>query len=335
MATLSRRQQLRLLAELALAGILLASWLALLPAWTDLQDLQSQLVAQQAKLPPPPPGLASLGVLKRELAFVGSALASTSYRLPVCENVSTMLVDLQGVSPAGVDITRFYPTKILPIPLPRVASADLLVSRQRVLIDAQGDFFALRSFLGRLEKFPDPLQIGSIRISRSGSATDLAAVKPSEVRSDLDMEVDLSAFLVDHPVGDPTAAEHALDALVAQLRARPTLPLAAALPGLASLPVTAPPPLPTIPVVSALRLPAPVSSRHPGRAKPTGWKVAGVVAASGETAAAILSWDGVQMAVARGDELPGGWIVERVEPRAVFIRRGLAHKKLPFRPFKP
>ncbi len=328
MAALSRRQQVRLLAELALAGILAASWLALLPAWNDLQDLHSQLVAQQAQLPPPAPGLVSLKRLQRKLASVGSALASTSCRLPVFENVSTLLVDLQGVSPADVDITRFYPTEILPIALPQVASADLQVSRQRVLIDAQGNFFALRKFLGQLENFPDPLEIGSVQISRSGSAGGVEATKPSNPRPDLDMEVDLSAFLVDHPIGDPVDAERTLDELVAQLRARQTLPPTAPAP----IPVTAPPPLPAVPIVNTLRPPAPAPSRKPHMAR---WHVEGVVTAKGQSAAALLSRDGVQLAVARGDELPGGWIVERVEPQAVFIRRGLVHKKLPFRPFEP
>lgn len=315
---LSSGQQRRLLLVLSSALVAALGWTLARPAWDELSGLKSQLDGLTASLPPASPGPVPLIALIQRMRRVAQLLTTEGERFPVSENVSTLLVDLQGIKSTGTDITRFYPTKLQPVALPGVATRDLAVSRQDVLIDADGSFFALREFLQRLELFKDPVRISSISL---GAAPTLAAAKGRPAPLRLTMEVDLSAFLIDEPLGNPEAAERALEDLVGRLEQQ----VRAVRPAIG--PATAPPPA-QVPVPPSVRG-APARSPAVRRPPFADWQTLGILAVKGRTPAAILSIDGQQTAVARGDTLEGGWLVDRIDATGVLLRRGLLTRRLP------
>lgn len=330
---LSPKQRIRLVASLAVLFSILGGWVFVRPAWEVFQVKHGELETMLGNLPPERPHTESLGQLIRRITQTRAALDEQRRRFPIAENVSQLLVELQGVL-SGADITRFYPTKLDPVDLPALASADIHVLQQKIMVDAEGDFFALRNFLEALERFPHPVQVRSFEIgapkNRDQAHPDLLA-----------MSFTMSAYLLDRAIGGPDAEQRALDELLAEIQEAPVEPPPPAPAPAPPEPVeiAAPPPLPprilappappVPPVRPATPRPAQVP-QAPARSDETaGWRIVGILYAR-DSHTAIIQVGQSQVAVGKGDEIEAGWVVERIDPRRVFVRRGAMTKVLDY-----
>ena len=331
---LSQKQRIRLVISLAVLFSLLGGWVLVRPAWEEFQEKHTELQGKIDALPPDKARPESLGLLIRRITQTRGALEQQRNRFPIAENVSQLLVELQGIL-SGSDITRFYPTKLDEVNLPALASADIHVLQQKILVDVEGDFFALRNFLAELESFPHPLQVRAFEIARPKSADPL---HPDM----LTMHFAMSAYLLDRSVGGAEAEQRALDDLLAEVHAAP-LDVAEAPTdtGMAEpVEILAPPPLPprllapAVPPPPVRRPPAPPQVMRPAIvARPpdetAGWRIVGIVYAR-ESHTAIIQVGASQVAVASGDEVSDGWLVERIDPRRVVVRKGAFRKSLEY-----
>jgi hypothetical protein len=333
---LSHNQKIRLTASLA--GLFAAVGLVVFvrPAWDEFQVRQSELDALVEQLPPERSRPESLGQLIRRITRIRGSLEEQRARFPISENIAQLLVELQGIL-SGTQVTRFYPTKLEEVHLTALASTDTKVLQQRIIVDAVGSFFDLRNFLAELERFKHPVQVRSFEISEPNEA---------EVTGQLAMKFTMAAFLLDHAPGGPEAERRALDDLLAELheevnRAPPEAPFPAEIPEVPPLaPRVLVPPLPRPPVVAQRPQPAAppqlptLPPRQPERIggihnEPANWRVLGIMF-SKEVPTAIIQVGDSQLAVTRGDPVESGWLVDRIDPRRVVVRRDDVTRVLDF-----
>lgn len=330
---LSPKQRLRMVSSLAVLFSLLGGYVLVRPAWEEFQVKHSELEGMLSRLPPEKARPESLGQLIRRITQTRGALDEQRARFPIAENVSQLLVELQGVL-SGAEITRFYPTKLQEVHLPALASSDIHVWQQKIQLETEGDFYGLRNFLAALETFPHPVQVRSFEIG--------APKAKDQSRPDmLSMHFNMSAFLLDKAIGGPEAEQRALDNLLAEIesaQAEPVQPPIETLPP-EQVEIVAPPPLPP-------RILAPTLPPAPPRRQPTAppappavamrqpddtasWRIVGILY-SRESHTAIIQMGNSQVAVGKGDEVDSGWMVERIDPRRVVVRRGAVTKSLEY-----
>ncbi|MBM3273799.1 MAG: hypothetical protein FJZ00_01505 [Candidatus Sericytochromatia bacterium] len=337
---LSHNQRVRLVASLAVLFTAVGLLLFVQPAWEAFQGHHSQLQTLIGQLPPERSRPLSLGQLIRRITQTRTDLESQRSRFPISENVSQLLVELQRVL-EGSDITRFYPTKFEQVELAALASADIRVLQQRVMIDAQGDFFSLRNFIERLENFKHPVQVRSFEI---GSPKEADPLSPDK----LEMKFALSAFLLDRTAGAAEAEQRALETLLAELAAEPvptpTPPVELSEPlaprGLIYDPIERTLSVPEAPLVPELR---PLAPRARPTAVPTpeptkapvavakdpsySWRVMGIIYAR-EAKGAVIDKGGEAHEYQVGDPVDAGWVVARIDPRRVILRKGDESREL-------
>jgi hypothetical protein len=332
---LSHNQRIRLVASLAVLFTALGLLAFVRPAWEAFQAHHGELQTLIGQLPPERSRPLSLGQLIRRITQTRADLESQRSRFPISENVSQLLVELQRVL-EGSDITRFYPTKLEEVELAALASADIRVMQQRVMIDAQGDFFALRNFIERLENFKHPVQVRSFEI---GSPKEIDPLRPDR----LEMKFALSAFLLDRAAGAADAEQRALETLLSELAAEPLptpsppieLPEPLAPKGLIYDPIERTLSVPEAPVVPELRplpprarptaIPTPQPTKSPlavvARDPSYSWRVMGIIYAR-EAKGAVIDKGGEAHEYQVGDPIDAGWVVARIDPRRVIIKKG-------------
>ncbi len=319
---LSHNQRIRLMASLAIIFAVIGLAIFVRPAWEEFQNRHGELQGLIDQLPPERSRPESLGQLIRRITRTRASLEEERGRFPITENVSQLLVELQGIL-EGTDITKFYPTKLEEVHLAALASTDTKVLQQRIIVDAAGSFFQLRNFIEQLENFKHPVQVRSFEI---GEPTEDALIAEGK----LAMKFTMAAFLLDKPPGGPEAEQRALDDLIAELH-RPVFappessPPAIDIEGLAprelvppAPAVSAPPPRPQPTPRQIVPPPAQAAARKPDVT--AGWKVVGIMY-SREVPTAIVQTGDSQEAVSRGDEVgSSGWIVERIDPKRVIVK---------------
>jgi hypothetical protein len=328
---LSRNQRVRLAGSLAVVFAAVGLWIFVRPAWDQYVERAGELESLIEAMPPEQPRVMSLGQLIRRISATRAALDAQRSRFPITENVSQLLIETEKIL-SGSEITRFYPVKVEEVHLPSLASADVRVMQQRILVDAEGDFFALRDFLAGLERFRHPVQVRSFEIGYlAGPSLDNPGL--------LSLRFTLAAFLLQSPAGGSEAEQRALEEVLAEIQAAdtgPTVPLPVAsdpgqlvgelptfIPGLKPLPppalVSTPVPAPPKPVRTAP--PAPMRIADGADMPPRNWFVVGIVYAK-DSHTAVIQDATRQLAVSRGDEVERGWFVDRIDPRRVIVRKG-------------
>ena len=338
---LSAKQQLRLVVAISVLFVAIGLWMGVAPGWIEYQNKHSELESLIGQLPPERKRTQSLGQLLRSIATMRTDLDTQRARFPISENVSTMLVGLQQIL-SGSEISRFYPTKLEEVKLAGLSESDVKVMQQRVLVQADGDFYALRNFLEKLEGFKNPVQVRTLEIGRPKAEEG----KPDDGK--LELTVNLSAYLLDKPVGNPTAAQKSIDDLVAELQAevQPEPPVAI-MPRLEPLPEPPPIPLPNpIKLPPVAIAPPPIPTLPEPTNELAKWRVVGILTVdeSGRKgqgdvrggSTVMIRVGRATVAVGRGDEVENGWIVQRIDVDAraryakVRLRKGLAFRELEY-----
>ncbi|MBM3269073.1 MAG: hypothetical protein FJZ01_15650 [Candidatus Sericytochromatia bacterium] len=327
---LSQNQKVRLMASLAILFAAAGLLVFVQPAWEDWQTRETELHGLVAQLPPERSRPESLGQLIRRITRTRGALEEQRARFPISENIAQLLVELQGIL-EGSEITKFYPTKLEAVNLAALASTDTRVLQQRIMVDSAGSFFELRNFLERLESFKHPVQVRSLEIREPDD---------QEAPGRLEMRFTMAAFLLDRAQGGAEAEQRALDELLATLHedaldppesapppveiaAPPPLPPRELVPDLPRTVPPAPRPVATMRPVPAPRPPTPRLEIPPStRMEPANWRVLGIMFYSKDIPTAILHLGDSQIAVTREDPIEDGWVVDRIDPRRVVVRRG-------------
>lgn len=332
-ATLSRRQRYRLtlFATLGLLLVLGMGWIK--PLVDDLQAKQAEFDQAKSELPPEHRFNPSFASLKSQLEGLRAELSAKRRSFPVAENVSTLLIELEGIASDQVVISHFYPTKLSAVKLPKKqAQSGISVSEQQIELVADGPFDRLYQLLARFQDYAHPVGVHAIvmeRVEKDAQAMikagggSVSSPSPSER---LRLKIRMSAYLLNKALPDVPVFGDGLGSELERAQDDtgvhdPFRELASL--GTGAMAARAPSLPPTLGVPTPHVAPESVA---PKRDELAAWKLEGVLYGPGNMAI-VRKRQQPSISVRVGDTLEG-WRIAKINPRAVYLTKGTHHAEL-------